>query len=108
MSGSPACMRNAGEFRWLIFVGIAMFGGGEGGAWLVVCWGCWGIASCVLQWWKLACSRRSLMVSVGVGRLLNLVCVNELGAMFWQHRVILVAPDPHGGPFRVILGLSHS
>ena len=48
------------------------------------------------------------MVSVGVGRLLNLVCVDELGAMFWQHRVILEAPDPHGGPFRVIMGLSHS
>ena len=48
------------------------------------------------------------MVSVGVGRLLNLVCVDELGAMFWQHRVIMVAPDPHGGPFRAIMGLSHS
>ena len=49
------------------------------------------------------------MVSVGVGRLLNLVCVDELGAMFWQHRVIMVAPDPHGGSFRVvIMGLSHS
>jgi hypothetical protein len=48
------------------------------------------------------------MVSVGVGRLLNLICAGELGAMFWQHRVILVAPDLHGGPFRVIMGLSHS
>ena len=47
------------------------------------------------------------MVSVGVGRLLNLVCVDELGAKFWQYRVILVAPDPHGGPFRVIMGPSH-
>ena len=48
------------------------------------------------------------MVSVGVGRLLNLVCVDDLGAMFWQYRVILEAPDPHGGPFRVIMGPSHS
>ena len=31
------------------------------------------------------------MVSLGVGRLLKLVCV-----------------DPHGGPFRAIMGLSHS
>ena len=38
-------------------------------------------------------------VSVGVGRLLNLICVDELMAMFWQHLVILEAPDPHGGPF---------
>ena len=44
---------------------------------------------------------------VGVGRLLNLVCVDELGAMYWQHR-ILEDPDPHGGPFRVIMGLTHS
>jgi hypothetical protein len=37
--GSPACMRNnAGEFRWTIIVGIAIFGGGGGGGvWLVVC-----------------------------------------------------------------------
>ena len=108
MPDSPACMWNAGEFRWPIIVGIAIFGGCSGGVWLVVCWGCWVIVDCVLQWWKLTCSRRSLMVSMGVGRLLNLVCVDELGAMFWQHRVILVAPDPHGGPFRVIMGLSHS
>jgi hypothetical protein len=91
---SPACMRNAGESRWPIIVGIAMFGGGAGGVWLVVCWGCWGIDGCVLQWWKLACSRRSLMVSVGLGRLLNLVCVDELGAMFWQHRVIFGGSGP--------------
>ena len=48
------------------------------------------------------------MVSVGVERLIHLVCVDELGAMFWQHRVILEAPDSHGGPFREIMGLSHS
>ena len=42
-----------------------------------------------------------------MGRLLNLVCVDELGGMVWQHRVILEAPDPHGGPFRVIMGPSH-
>ncbi len=89
-------------------LGIVMFGGGIGGVWLVVCWGGWGISSCVLQWWKLACSRRSLMVSVGVGRLLHLVCADELRAMFWQYRVILMAPDPHGGRFRVIMGLGHS
>ena len=43
-----------------------------------------------------------------MGSLLNLVCVDELGAMFWQHRIILEAPDPHGGPFRVIMVPSHS
>ena len=48
------------------------------------------------------------MVSVGVGRLLNFVCMDELGAMFWQHRVILEAPDPRGGPSRVIMGPSRS
>ncbi len=108
MPGIPLCMRNAGEFRWPIIVGIAIFGGSSGGVWLVVCWGCWRVAGCVLQWRKLAFSRRVLMVSVGVGRLLNLVCVDELGAMFWQHLVILEAPDPHGGPFRVFMGPSHS
>ena len=45
MPGSPACMRNAGEFRWLIIVGSAIFGGG---VWLVVCWGCCRIDGCVL------------------------------------------------------------
>jgi hypothetical protein len=44
------------------------------------------------------------MESAGVGRLLNLVCVGKLGAMFWQHSVVLEAPDPHGGPSRVIMG----
>ncbi len=29
--------------------------------------------------------------------------MGELEAMFWQHRVILKAPDPHGGPSRVIM-----
>jgi hypothetical protein len=48
------------------------------------------------------------MVSVGVGRLLNLVCVGELGAMFCQDRVVLEAPDPHGGPSRLIMETSHS
>ena len=48
------------------------------------------------------------MVSVGVGRLLNLVCLDELGSMFRHHCVILEALDPHGGPFRVIMGPSHS
>ena len=47
------------------------------------------------------------MVSVGLGRLLNLVCMDELRAMFWQHRVVMEAPDPHGGPCRVIMGPSH-
>ena len=46
------------------------------------------------------------MVSVGVGRLLNLVCVDELGTMFWRHLVIMEAPDPHGGLFRVFMGPS--
>ena len=48
------------------------------------------------------------MLSVGVGRLLTLICVDELGAMFLQHLVILEASDPQGGPFRVIMGPSHS
>jgi hypothetical protein len=48
------------------------------------------------------------MVSMGIGRLLNLVCMNELGAMFWQYRVDLKAPEPHGGPSRVIMGPSYS
>ena len=48
------------------------------------------------------------MVSVKVGRLLHLVCMNELGAMFCQHRVVLEAPEPHGGPSRVIMGPSQS
>ena len=34
--GSPACMRNDGDFRWPIIVGIAIFGGG-GSVLLVVC-----------------------------------------------------------------------
>jgi hypothetical protein len=101
-------MRNAGEFRCPIIVCIAIFGGSGGGVWLVFCLECWRVAGCVLQWRKLACSRRVLMVSVGVGRLLNLVCVDELMAMFWQHLVILEAPDPHGGPFRVFMGPSQS
>ena len=63
---------------------------------------------CVLQWLKLACYRRALMVSVGVGRLLNLCCMDELGAMFWQHLVVLEAPEPQGGPSRVIIGPCHS
>ena len=29
--GNPACMRNAGEFRWPIIVGIAIFAVGGGG-----------------------------------------------------------------------------
>ena len=49
MPGNPACMRNAGEFRWPYIVGSAIFGEGGGGVLLVVCLGCWGIAACVLQ-----------------------------------------------------------
>ena len=37
MSGSPACMRNTGEFKWHIVVGIAILGCDSGGVWLVVC-----------------------------------------------------------------------
>ena len=37
MPGSPACIRNAGEFGWPIILGIAIFGGGSGGVWLVGC-----------------------------------------------------------------------
>ena len=48
------------------------------------------------------------MVMVGVGRLLNLVCVAELFTRFWRHRVGLCAPEPHGGPSKVIIGPSKS
>ena len=48
------------------------------------------------------------MVRVGVGRLLNLVCMDELCTIFWQHLVGLCAPEPHGGPSRVIIGPSQS
>ncbi len=48
------------------------------------------------------------MVSVGVGRLLHLFCMVKLGAMFWQHLVVLEAPELQGGPFRVIIGPSQS
>ncbi len=54
----------------------------------------------------MACSRRAFMVSVGMGRLLNLVCMVELGAMFWQYLVVLEAPEPQGEPSRVIIGPS--
>ena len=37
MPGSPGCMRNAGEFRWPIIVGISIFGGGGGCVWLILC-----------------------------------------------------------------------
>jgi hypothetical protein len=48
------------------------------------------------------------MVSVEVGRLLNFVCMDEFGAMFWQHRAVLEAPEPRGGPSRVTMEHSHS
>ena len=48
------------------------------------------------------------MVRVGVGRLLDLVCMNELFTIFLQHRVGLCAPEPRGGPSRVIIGPSQS
>ena len=48
------------------------------------------------------------MVRVGVGRLLNLVCVAELFTRCWQHRVGLCAPEPYGGPSKVIIGPSQS
>ncbi len=108
MHGNPACIRNAGEFGWPNIWGNAMCGGGSDGVWLVICLGYWGVAGCVLQLWRLACSRRAFMVSVGVGRLLNLFCMIELGAMFWQHRVVLEAPEPQDGSSRVISGPSQS
>ncbi len=80
----------------------------SGGVWLVNCLGYIRIDGCVLQLWKLACSRRAFMASVGIGRLINLFCVVELGAMFWQHLVILEAPEPQSGPSRVIIGPSQS
>ena len=45
---------------------------------------------------------------MGVGRLLNLVCMDELFARFWQHRVGMCAPELHGGPSKVIIGPSPS
>ncbi len=48
------------------------------------------------------------MVRVGVGRLLKLVCAVEIGLRFWKHLVGLRAPEPPGGPSRVIIGHSQS
>jgi hypothetical protein len=48
------------------------------------------------------------MVSMGVGGMLNLVFVDELGAKLWQHRILLEAQEPHCGPSRVIMGPSQS
>ncbi len=66
----PACTRNVGDFKCLNILSDAMCGGNIGGVWLVICLGYWRVAGCILQLWKLACSRRVFMVSVGVGRLL--------------------------------------
>ncbi len=108
MLGIPAYMRNAGEFKCPNILGDAMCGGNIGGVWLIICLGYWRVAVCVLQLWKMACSRRAFMASVGVGRWLNLFYMGELGAMFWQHVVVLEAPEPQGEPFRVIIGPSQS
>ncbi len=90
MPGNPACIRNAGEFGWPNILGNdSGGGGGSGGVWLVICLGYWGVAGCVLQLWRLACSRRAFMVSGGVGRLINLFCMVELGAMLWQLLVVI-------------------
>ncbi len=64
------------------------------------------MVGCVLHWWKFACVRRELMVRVGAGKLLNLFCAAEFGVRFWKHLVGLCAPEPHGGPSRVIIGPS--
>ncbi len=48
------------------------------------------------------------MASVGLGGLLNLFCMDELGAMFYQHLVVLEAPEPQGGSSRMIIGPSQS
>ena len=37
MPGIPACIRNAREFGWPVILGIAIFDGGSGGVWLVIC-----------------------------------------------------------------------
>ncbi len=66
----PACIRNAGEFGWPNILGNAMCGGGSSRVWLGIFLGYWRVAGCVLQLWKLACSRRAFVVSVGVWRLL--------------------------------------
>ena len=42
-----------------------------------------GRVGCVFQWRRLACSSRVLMVRVGKGRVLNLICMSELEAKFW-------------------------
>jgi hypothetical protein len=82
-------MRNPGEAKWPVILGIAICGGSFVGVGLCVCCRYWRVVGCVFQCRKLACSRRVLMVSVGVGRLSNLVCMDVLGAIFWQHRVVL-------------------
>ncbi len=48
------------------------------------------------------------MLNMGVGRLLNLFCMDELRPMSWQHLVVLEAPEPQGRPSRVIIGPSQS
>ncbi len=61
----------------------------------------------------------SPMVEVGIfkariddksgGREIAEFCfMDELCTRFWQHRVGLCAPEPHGRPFRVIIGPSQS
>ncbi len=41
-----------------------------------------GRVGCVFKWRMLAYSSRVLMVRAGVGSVLNLVCISELGAKF--------------------------
>ncbi len=77
-----ACVRKAGEFRWHVILGSAICGGSECCVWFVVCRWYNRIVGCVLHWWMLARSRRALIVRVGVGRLLNLVCMDELFTRF--------------------------
>ncbi len=54
----------------------------------------------------LAFISRLLMVRLGAGSWLTLFCSISLGARFWQILVSLWAPEPQGGPSRVIAGPS--
>ncbi len=52
----------------------------------------------------LAFISRLLMVRLGAGSWLNLSCSILLGARFWHILLSMWAPEPQGGPSRVIAG----
>ena len=55
----------------------------------------------------LACVSCSLMKRVGVGRWSNLSYIIVSGVMFWHIRICRCAPEPHGGTFKVMMGVNH-